>query len=905
MDGATISGNRVLSDSLAATPSAAECPAAPMTTNPTFRPAVTAAREHLAAGRRRLHEQHNAGSPGIQVCAALTELLDEVVLEVFNAALADLAPGDDHPLRTDVALVAHGGYGRRDVAPYSDVDLMILHNRRVYREVAPLAKRLLHDLFDVGLALGQSVRTPEDACRLAYKDATIFTSLVESRWLAGTESLVERFVNRFRRGAQRRWRGMFGAIRKERAEERGQFGETVYLLEPNIKRSPGGLRDIQLLRWVGFARYGQAEPESLALMNVLAKDDQQALRSAWEFLLRLRNEMHFHAGKSADGLERAEQVRIAEVFGYEGAESLLPVEQFMRDYFSHTSAVRYIVARFVEGAQPWMQVREFFAPFVSIGVDNDYRIGPLRISATNTGLQKIKANLAETLRLMDLSNQRNKEIAHHTWKAVREAARDFPNEISSQVAERFLSLLEQPARLGPLLYKLHELGVLEKIIPEFAHARCLLQFNEYHKFTVDEHCIRAVEQATEFHSRRDKLGEVYRGIKEKRTLHLALLIHDLGKGHVEDHSELGARIANETAYRLNLPHREAGKLRFLVHKHLMMSHLAFRRDTSDEHVILQFAVEVGSPERLAMLFVLTCADLAAVGPGVLNDWKLEVLTDLYERTLQHLSGDSPTAVADRRRAALRTILQPEPEFPWFEAQIKTLPSSMLHGAPPQRVAEDLRHLRTVGDGEVKTWCRYLPETHTVEFTIGTHENITPGVFHKLTGALSGQGLHILSADINTLPGGLILDRFIVQDPDFVEEPPAGRIGQITSRLGDSLRSDQPPAFRRVWQRAATPAAAKVPALPTQVRIDNTTSEHYTILDVFATDRMGLLYTITRTLFELGLSVSLAKISTKLDQVVDVFYVTDQQGRKVHDENWLAEIRRRVHDAIAILERDSE
>jgi [protein-PII] uridylyltransferase len=197
MDGATISGNRVLPEPAAANPLTADGPAALMTTNPTFRPPVNSAREHLAAGRRRIHEQHDAGSPGIQVCAALTELLDEVVLAVYNAALADLAPGEDHPLRTDVALVAHGGYGRRDVAPYSDVDLMILHNRRVYREVAPLAKRLLHDVFDVGLSLGQSVRTPQDACRLAYKDATIFTSLVESRWLAGSESLVVSLVYRF------------------------------------------------------------------------------------------------------------------------------------------------------------------------------------------------------------------------------------------------------------------------------------------------------------------------------------------------------------------------------------------------------------------------------------------------------------------------------------------------------------------------------------------------------------------------------------------------------------------------------------------------------------------------------------------------------------------------------------
>ena len=203
----------------------------------------------------------------------------------------------------------------------------------------------------------------------------------------------------------------------------------------------------------------------------------------------------------------------------------------------------------------------------------------------------------------------------------------------------------------------------------------------------------------------------------RSTLHLALLIHDLGKGYVEDHSEVGARIAVDVGRRLRLPERETETLRLLVHKHLVMSHLAFRRDTSDEQVILRFAVDVGSPEVLRMLFVLTAADLAAVGPGVLNDWKLEVLSDLYQRTMLHLSGETPSAVTERRRGALQALLQGEPSYDRLGEQIRTLPSSYLHSAPPERIAEDLRQLATLRDGEVKTWCRYLPETRTVEYTV--------------------------------------------------------------------------------------------------------------------------------------------------------------------------------------------
>jgi [protein-PII] uridylyltransferase len=875
-----------------------------MATLAQFRPAVQAARERLREGRERLKLRHQGGSPGIQVCTALAALLDEVVLSIYRAAIDELPVAAGTAPDAGIAIVAHGGYGRRDVAPYSDVDLMILHEGGSERQIVPLAKRLLQDLFDVGLTVGQSVRTPREACRWALKDATVFTSLAESRFLVGEQALFDKYLRSFRKASMRHWRRMIGAIEKARLEERAQFGGTVYLLEPNVKRSPGGLRDLQLLRWVGFARYGQSEPEALRLMGVLPREDHRAIRRATEFLLHLRNEMHFHAGKAHDSLERAEQVRIAEVLRFEGTESLLPVERFMSEYFRHTNAVRHIVGRFLDGSRPWTRLADALGPLFSHQVERDFRVGPRRIWATKRGLEKIRQDLAQILRLTDLANLYNKEIAHNTWKAIRESARRLPNELSAAAAERFLSLLSQPAQLGKLLHNLHELGVLEKILPDFTHARCLLQFNEYHKYTVDEHCIRAVERATEFLARPGALGEVYRGIKEKRTLHLALLIHDLGKGYVEDHSEVGARIAGETAYRLRLPDREAETLRFLVHKHLMMSHLAFRRDTSDEGVLLKFAVDVGSPEALRMLFVLTCADLGAVGPGVLNDWKLEVLCDLYQRTMEHLSGDSPSAATERRRGALRSLLQHETAYERIADQIRTLPSSYLHSAPPERIAEDLRQLAALTDREVKIWCRYVPETGTMEYTVGTQESITPGVFHKLTGGFSSQGLQILSADINTLAGGLVLDRFIVLDRDFAEEPPPSRIAEIEARLSAALTSDTPPAFRRVWQRTTRSATAAVPALPTQVKIDSSTSEHFTIIDVFALDRMGLLYTITRTLFELGLSVSLAKISTYLDQVVDVFYITDQQGRKIHDEHWLGQIREKLLQAIEAHEREA-
>jgi [protein-PII] uridylyltransferase len=270
--------------------------------------------------------------------------------------------------------------------------------------------------------------------------------------------------------------------------------------------------------------------------------------------------------------------------------------------------------------------------------------------------------------------------------------------------------------------------------------------------------------------------------------------------------------------------------------------------------------------------------------------------------MRHLKGDDPAMDDDSRRRELYPLLAGADNADWYRRQIDALPDAYLQSAPGPQLALELRHLAALRAGEVKTWCRYLPESRTVEYTIGTHESVTAGIFHKLTGGLSSQGLEILSADIYTLLDGLVLDRFVVTDPDFAQEPPQERLNQVHEALNSALVSESPPIFRRVWRSKANSTLETLSRRPTQIRADNNTSEKYTILDVFATDRVGLLYTISRTLFQLGLSVSLAKIATFVDQVIDVFYVSDQLGNKIEDENRLREIQQHVLRAVTELEQ---
>ena len=409
-------------------------------------------------------------------------------------------------------------------------------------------------------------------------------------------------------------------------------------------------------------------------------------------------------------------------------------------------------------------------------------------------------------------------------------------------------------------------------------------------------------RTTEFAQHDTVLGQAYREIKQKELLHLALLVHDLGKGYAEDHSEVGARLSLTVAQSLFLNDRDTETLRFLVHRHLMLSHLAFRRDTSDESVVLEHAAEIGSPAIMRMMFVLTCADLAAVGPGVLNQWKQEVLTELYVRMMDQLSGGI-SAMAPPRLAAKRAELLEQaraysnPE--WIAEKIQTLPPAYLDGPSQATILADLERLHGLPRDRAISWGRFMPERNAVEYTVGVYEDQFRGIFHRLTGAISSQGLEILAAEIHSLSDQLCLDRFYVQDNDFRGEPPPERFESVSQALVRALLDDsgKSPTFRRTWQNRTNSPRNELPLSPTKVRIDNTTSDSYSIIDVFAHDRPGLLYDIARALFELGLSVASAKIGTYLDQVVDVFYVAEACGEKIQREDRISQIRAALYQAI--------
>ena len=875
--------------------------------------------------RRQMADRRAAGSPGLPTAGLAAERLDAIVLGVWGEILA-AAPA---AVERQATLVALGGYGRREIAPFSDADLLLLHDADAGPEVKAATRRLVQDLFDAGLQVGQSVRTVTQARRMAAADATIFTAAVDARLLAGSPHRLAALGAGLATTARRARRRIGRMLLAARADERERFGLTVALLEPNVKRSSGGLRDVQLVGWLGYVLHGTTSLDDLVGMAALSRCDQAVLRDAAEFLVGLRIDMHLAAGRAADDLTRDEQARLAAARGFVQRGGELGVERFMREYFRHTRGVARIVEALAARVdRPGVATRTM-SGVLGHRVDRIYRVGPLDVSLVPEA-RAAAAEPAVVCRLVELATVYRLPIDQPTWEAVRTAAgppappaavpeslpESFPGDpapgaapLDESTRQRFLALFNAPAGLAGALRLLHDVGLLERIVPAFGHARDLLQFNNYHKYTVDEHCIRAVEEAVRLGSEPGWLGEVWRGIQRPRPLLLALLIHDLGKGFVEDHSLVGGRIAVATARRLGLPDDEARLVEFLVLRHLVMAQLAFRRDAGDPSLVVGFARDVGSPEVLRMLSLLTAADVAAVGPGTWTRWKADLLGDLHQRTLAHLDGEGPSRGAEQHRRELDELLAGGEHGAAVRRLARELPSSYLRDTPPPRILRELEQLVRMPAQGIHVHQEWDGATGTLAITVATREGVAPGVFHRLTGALTSQRLEILAAGIHTLPGGLVIDRFLVHDPDMswpdangagpAGAPREDRLSDIADALRRALRAEAAPAFARVWNPfAPRPAAGQ----PVRVVVDTASSAESTIIEVFAHDRPGLLYEVARALFEAGLSVRSAKIGTVLDQVVDAFHVVEADGSKPADPARLETVRMAVERAASPVAR---
>ncbi len=875
--------------------------------------AETALVSALAGYRQALRQRLLDGASGAEVMTALTEFVDGLTIDRYRNAMRQAGEGAQVAGAQHCCLIALGGYGHRELAPYSDIDIMFLYSEKAGEAAPALFREVLHHLWDLGFQVGHSMRTIHDCIELAGQDLTIRTAMMSSRFLVGSPYLFQEFHRRYFKEVVARGAGRFIEQKmEERQREYLKFGQTVYLLEPNVKKSKGGLRDFQLIRWAALAKYQAATLQDLTDRGLLSRQDCLSLTEARDFIWRVRAFLHVEAGMAQEILSFDEQVRLATVYGYEDRPHLLGVEQFMQQYYRHTMGLHEALLRFVDRCLAVPAKRRSSRVLPSATIDGYFVVTGRQVSVPSDLRARFLDSPDLILRLFEMARSRRLKIETGLLDEIHSHMDSVSNEAfrTPEVSKVFLKILAGPSPIAGTLEAMHRAHLLEKLIPVFATLRGLMQFNQYHKYTVDEHTLLAVAKAEAFSLDPGILGEVYEEIKRKDLLHLAVLLHDLGKGRKEDHCEVGKVIAEETAARLGCNEQETKTLVFLVHKHLLMTNTAFRRDPYDEKVFLPFAKEVETPEVLRMLLILTIADIAAVAPGVLTKWKESLLVALYLRTLPVVSGEQDKTVGpdylkklaiEIARESTDTATVP---LDWIESQLSQFPLRYLHVTHPKRIAAHLRAVRKLQAGNALVEDTFNEELGTCEYTVIAHDNLTPGIFSKIAGVLAAEGLETLDAQIFTREDGVVVNTFQVSDPDYVGVPPAERRESTAETIIRVLKGEE--ALDQLMRRKTRMSTAR--RLPvsrdgSQVEIDNGIGDRFTVIDVFADDTQGLLYVITNAIFQLGLSVHAARISTSLDddvqpslrtsgthQVVDVFYVTNLDGTKVEDRARLETIR---------------
>ncbi len=863
---------------------------------------IAARKQQLSGIRDDARRMLADGAAGLQIASAFSERIDALLIEMVQTVATSHGFCPDDAFWQDCSIVAVGGTGRGEVCPYSDIDLLFL-SEKANPEFAEIASAVVRDCWDFGLKLGHTVQTVAEARTMADEEIQFVTSLVSARALFGNANFVRSFKKRLlRKVIRRRQLDFIRACVTSRQEEREQAGQAVKQLEPDIKRAPGGLRDVHLMQWIAFAVAEVSDLEGIRLHELVPPADATMLEEAYEFLTRLRIDLHLHNNRPHDVLTRDDQLRIADQRQIEPDNGQRPVERFMQTYFQHSSNIADISRQFVNRHQPPTLRARVLGPLASHRFNKVCVMRPEGIDVVARHKQRVCSDIDETLNLFLASLLYDVDPIAEVLERIRLAVPDYPRELSVTSGKMFRKILRSAGDLGRVLRTMYRAGLLEHIIPNFAHTRGLIQFNHYHSYTVDEHTLRAIEAAVRFRDDPGKVGSAYRAVRHKASLHLAILLHDVGKGFERDHSELGAEIANAIGPRLSMSPHKQEMVSFLVLNHLKMSHLALRRDISDTQVVIEFAREVGSPERLRMLYVLTAADITAVGPGVFNDWKAELLGELYSRAMEVLSGRPEKHLEDERIARARGEITAELakladgpiDTAWLDRELTAMPVFYLTGEVPACVALDLLRLQAMNDESIGVWGSYSADTDIVEYRVISQGKAALGCFHRIAGTLAALRMDILSAGICTTRNGTAIDAFRVTDNDYEGEVPQIRIDEVAATIRDVLaRKTTVEKLQTQRNQYVLATARDVSELKPRVVIDNDCSRAFTVIDVFAYDRPGLLYALTRALHELDLSIQLARIGTHWDQVVDVFYVTDFDDKKIRSGETTDRIRTRL------------
>lgn len=832
------------------------------------------------------------------LCAErLSYVQDQLIQVIYEFAVSHVYPVKNPSSAERMAITAVGGYGRATLAPGSDIDLLFLLPYKQTPWGESVIEYILYMLWDLGLKVGHATRNVEECIRLSRSDLTIRTAILEARYIWGDRALFDDLSRRFDEEVVRGTGADYiSAKLAERDERLRRQGESRYLVEPNVKEGKGGLRDLQTLFWIAKYFYRVRQPQDLIGAGVLSRAEYSRFKRSEDFLWAVRCNLHFVTGRAEERLSFEVQRQIAKRLGYVDREGLRAVERFMKHYFlvaKHVGDLTLILCAALEEqhVKQAPSLNRFLGRFTKrrskvLGggaflVDNN------RITVAAPDV--FDKNPVDLIRIFHIADREGLQFHPDAMTLITRSLRLIDDDLrrNKDANALFLDILSSQTDPETVLRRMNETGVLGRFVPEFGKVVAMMQFNMYHHYTVDEHLIRSVGElaAIEKGIRRAELplaSELMPGIQNRKLLYVALFLHDIGKGRAEDHSLLGAKIAAKLCPRLGLTPAETDTVVWLIEKHLVMSVVATSRDLNDRKTVRDFAEVVQSPERLKMLLILTVADIRAVGPGVFNGWKGQLLRTLYYETEPYLAGGHSQITRDQRVAASKSELC-ETLADWTEAEKAAYVER--HYSPywlrvdlPRKV-EHAEFIRSAGKEGRKLATRVTPRSFegVTEITVLADDH--PRLLSTIAGACAVAGANIVDAQIYTTTDGLALDTIFVSR-EFSDSDDEERRGNRVSTLIERALAGRERLPESIERKALAKPRMKAFQLPTDVIVNNSWSDRFTVLEVSGLDRPGLLYDLTRAISDLNLNIASAHIATFGERAVDVFYVTDLFGHKV-------------------------
>jgi [protein-PII] uridylyltransferase len=867
-------------------------------------------RDALKAGRAAAEADLLAGrADGPATARCLAGLTDEVVRAALDIAWA-LHPNPNPTVAEKLTVAAVGGYGRAEMAPFSDVDLLFLRPYKTTAWSESLIETTLYLLWDLRLKVGHSVRSIDDCVRLAKSDVTIRTALLEKRYIAGDMAQLDALDGRLWQLFDRTGAEFVEAKLAERDQRHLRHGGSRYLVEPNIKESKGGLRDLQTLYWIAKYLYHAETVEDLIAQGVFTPEEVETFGRAEAFLWTVRCHLHFLAGRAQEQLSFDVQVELAQRLGYHDEQGQRAVERFMQTYFRAAKDVGDLTRWFCAGLEQAQKktrpgfkslVRAFgFGGGAQLSAGFVARDG--RVDIAEPGV--IEREPVAMLRLFD-ECLRTGGLVHPAAMRLIASRLDLVDDglrADPEANRLFMRLLAHSGDPERMLRRMNECGLLGRFIPEFGRIVALMQFNMYHHYTVDEHtimtiaCLRRIETG-DLAADLPVASEILKSGFDADVLYLALFIHDIGKGLPEDHSEAGARIALDLAPRLGLDATQTEMVAWLVRHHLLMSDTAQKRDIADPRTVRAFADVVRTPERLRLLTVLTVCDIRGVGPGVWNNWKAQLLRTLYWDTRGLLTGGiERLSRADRveeAKAALREALADwAPEAVEREAARHYPPYWLgLDGSAHATLA---RLSQAQGSQAVSMKVEIDPSRDATRVVITMADH--PGLFSRMAAALALARASIVDARTFTTVDGMATSAFWIQDPDGGAYAPE-EFARLERSIQRALGGELAPRKALAEKRRATKRRERPFEAPTRIVFDNEASDIYTVIEVDTRDRFGLLYDLTSALAAANINIFSAVIATYGEQAVDVFYVKDLFGLKIRAPQKQKAIVKRLRAAI--------